>query len=392
MPLADAVGSVLAETIQSPFPLPRWANAGMDGYAARAADVSGATRTNPARLRVVEEIAAGRFPTRRIEPGEAARIFTGAPVPDGADSVIRQEDTDVGIIEVSVYDSRDGGGNVRPPGQDLAAGATALAEGTELDAAGAALLAALAVAHPLVYRRPRVAILAAGDELAALDQRDEILAGRRIASSNSILLAALVREAGGEPVDLGIAHDDPDDIRRRIAGATDCDLLITTGGVSVGSHDELRPVLRSMGAEEFFWRLAIRPGGPAAAGQLGGMLWIGLPGNPVSTFVTFELLARPAIRRLMGHRLVFRTTTPVRLAEPVTVSPALQHFLRVRITSSPTGPEAWLTGPQSSNLLSSVVRADGLMVVPQGTALAEAGTVYPVMRLRHERWQETPSY
>ena len=255
VPLDDALDSVLAEDIVSPLDIPPWANSAMDGYAVRGADVAGATEDRPVRLRVVEQVPAGGFPTRSLAPGESIRIFTGAPVPAGADSVVRQEDTDLGVDTVTIVHDRDVGGNIRPAGEDIRRGATALTAGTPLGAAHLGVLASLAVAHPLVYRRPRVAILGSGDELVDVDRPEDILGGRKIASSNTHTLLALVRKAGGEPVNLGIARDTPDSLREHLAGALDCDLLVTTAGVSVGEHDYVRSVLQELGAEQRFWRI-----------------------------------------------------------------------------------------------------------------------------------------
>ena len=366
IPLDDALESVLAEDIVSPLDIPAWTNSAMDGYAARGEDVRGASEAEPVRLRVVEHLPAGHFPTRPIGPGESARIFTGAPLPEGADSVIRQEDTDQGSDTVTIVKDRDVGVNMRNVGEDIRKGSTVLKAGTELGPAQLGVLASLAVAHPLVYRRPRVAILGSGDEIVDVDQTEEILSGRKIASSNTHTLVALVRQAGGMPVNLGIAADTPESLRQHLDSALDCDLLVTTAGISVGEHDFVRSVLEELGAELKFWKLRMRPGAPVGFGILGGMPWIGLPGNPVSTMVTFELFVRPAIRKMMGHTLPFRRTVPVRVAEPINLKPKLQHFLRGIVTPSPTGPEARLTGPQGSGILTSMVHANALLIIPEG--------------------------
>ena len=221
IPLDDALDSVLAEDVVSRLDIPAWTNSAMDGYAARGEDVRGATEARPVRLRVVEQLPAGRFPEKVIGRGECARIFTGAPLPRGADSVIRQEDTDLGATTVLVLKDRDAGVNIRRAGEDIRKGTTVLTAGTELGPAQLGVLASLAVAHPLVYRRPRVAILGSGDEMVDIDQPEEILSGRKIASSNTHTLVALVRRAGGEPVNLGIAGDTPEDLRAHLTRALD---------------------------------------------------------------------------------------------------------------------------------------------------------------------------
>ncbi len=373
VPLDDALDSVLAEDVVSPLDIPAWNNSAMDGYAARGSDVRGASPTAPVRLRVVEQVPAGQFPTRKLGPGESARIFTGAPVPEGADSVIRQEDTDVGTATVTILQDRDVGVNIRKAGEDIRKGQVVLRAGTPLGPAQLGVLASLAVAHPLVHRRPRVAILASGDEIVDVDQPEAILSGQRTASSNTHTIAALVRRAGGEPVSLGIARDSPESLRAHLARALESDLLVTTAGISVGEHDHLRTVLDELGVQQRFWRLRMRPGAPVGFGLLHGIPWIGLPGNPVSTMVTFELFARPAIRAMSGHRLPFRRATVVRTAESISVKPRLQHFLRAIVRDTPAGPEARLTGPQGSGILTSMALANALLVIPEGQFETPAG-------------------
>ena len=355
VPLDDALGAVLAEDTISPLDIPPHTNSAMDGYAVRGDDVRGASTDSPVRLKVTQQIAAGQDPSGEVRSGEAARIFTGAALPPGADSVIRQEDTDYGAADVVITRDRDVGVNWRKAGEDLRRGELALSAGTELGAAELGVLASLAVSHPLVWRRPRVAILGSGDEIVDVDQSDLILAGKKIASSNTHTLMALVRQAGGHPVNLGIAADDRESLRRHLEPARECDLLVTTAGISVGEHDYLREVIEAMGGELKFWKLRMRPGAPVGFGLLGDVPWIGLPGNPVSTMVTFELFVRPAIRKMAGHPLPFRRAVPVRMAEPVTIKPKLQHFLRAIVTETGTGREARLTGPLSSCACSRMV-------------------------------------
>ena len=392
IPLDDALNSVLAEDVVSRLDIPAWTNSAMDGYAARGQDVRGASESTPVRLRVVEHLPAGKFPTRPIGAGECARIFTGAPLPEGSDSVIRQEDTDMGAETVAIIKDRDIGVNIRRTGEDIRKGSTVITARAQLGPAQLGVLASLAVAHPLVYRRPRVAILGSGDEIVDLDQPEEILAGRKIASSNTHTLIALVREAGGEPVNLGIAADDPASLRDHLARAMDCDLLVTSAGISVGEHDYMRSVMEELGGKLRFWKLRMRPGAPVGFGVLGRLPWIGLPGNPVSTMVTFELFVRPAIRKMMGHRLYFRRTVPVRVTEPVTVRPRLQHFLRGVVSEGPEGLEAKLTGPQGSGILTSMIRANALLVIPEGQFETPAGSRVRALVLDDPVHQESPGF
>ena len=392
LPLDDALGAVLAEDVVSPLDLPAWTNSAMDGYAARSEDVRGATEARPVHLRVVEQIPAGRFPTHTLAPGECARIFTGAPLPSGADSVIRQEDTDLGRERVAIRNDRDAGVNIRLAGEDIRKGATVLEAGAELGAAELGVLASMAVAHPLVFRRPLVGILGGGDEIVDVDQPEEILSGRKIASSNSHSLHALVRLAGGVPLPLGIARDTPESVRTHLARAPECDLLVTTAGISVGEHDHLRDAVAGLGGSIDFWKLRMRPGAPVGFGQVLGIPWIGLPGNPVSAMVTFELFVRPAIRAMAGHGLPFRRTVPVRTAEAIALRPTLQHFLRAIVAETPTGPEARLTGPQGSGILTSMVRANALLVMAEGRHETAVGERVPALLLQDPVHQAEPGF
>ncbi len=391
VPLDDALDSVAAEPVVSPIDVPFWTNSAMDGYAARGDDVRGATAEAPKRLRVIEQIPAGRFPTLALTPGQCARIFTGAPLPEGADSVIRQEDTDLGAETVVVRSDRDVGVNFRLVGEDIRAGTTVMAAGTQLGPAELGVLASLAIGHPVVHRRPRVAILGSGDEIVDLDRPDEILSGKKIASSNSHTLIALVRLAGGEPVNLGIAADTKESVRAHLERAADCDLVITTAGISVGEHDHLRTVITEMGGALDFWKLRMRPGAPVGFGSIGGVPWIGLPGNPVSTMVTFELFARPAIRKMVGHRLPFRRAITAEVAEPIRVGPKLQHFLRTVVTDG-NPPTIRLTGPQGSGILTSMIKANALAVIPEGQFVTPIGASIEAIRLGDPIHQADPPF
>ncbi|HWZ27338.1 MAG TPA: gephyrin-like molybdotransferase Glp [Gemmatimonadales bacterium] len=376
-PLAGARGLVLAEDVSASIDVPPWDNSAMDGYAARGADLrAGAT------LRVIEEVPAGRFPRRPVGPGEATRLFTGAPLPDGADTVIRQEDTEAGSGTVRIVVAPAPGRNIRRRGEDLTRGARVLDAGTELTPARLGVLASVAHDQPLVHPAPRVALLASGDEVVGLDRKAEILAGEKIASSNSYALAAAIRAAGGEPVDLGIAADRVDAVTERLRAAETVDLFVTTAGVSVGDHDLVRDAITGLGGEIIFTRVRIRPGGPLNFGAVNGVPWIGLPGNPVSSLVTFELFVRPAIRRLCGHRLPFRRTVQVVTAEPLSLGPPLRHFLRVTLTPAPDGPpRARLTGSQSSGVLTSMAKADALLIVPEDRPDVPAGATLTALVL-----------
>ena len=372
VPLREAHDLVLAEDVTSPIDLPAWDNSAMDGYA-----IAGAGLRAGAEFRIVESVAAGRFPERPVGPGEATRIFTGAPLPAGADTVIRQEDTAAaaGTGRVTVTDARDAGKNIRRRGEDIRKGAVVLTTGTALGPAVIGVLASIAYARPLVHRRARVAFLGSGDEIVDLDRRDEIIAGTKIATSNSYTLDALLRRDAATPVPLGIAKDTKDSLRDHLARVRDADLLITSAGISVGEHDFVREVLGDLGLDLKFWRIRMRPGAPVGFGLLAGMPWIGLPGNPVSTMVTYELFVRPALRRLQGHPLPFRRAIPVIIDEPITLGPPLRHFLRAVVTEDPAGGpwRARLTGPQGSGILTSMARANALLIVPEDRRSVPAG-------------------
>ena len=373
VPLRDALGLVLAEDVVSPIEHPPWDNSSMDGYAVRAADVVGVAKDSPVVLPVLETVRAGQRPTRSVQGQTAIRVMTGAPVPEGADTVIRVEDTDGGETRVEIRDARDAGRNVRPRGEDLRPGAIAVAAGTVIGPAQLGVLASVGAATVRVHPRPRVAVLASGDELVDLERFDEVRRGDRIVTSNSYTIGANVLVAGGEAVDLGIVRDDPASYAERMTGARGCDLLITSGGVSVGAFDFTKDVLKSLGAELHLWRVLMRPGAPLGFGTLHGMPWLGLPGNPVSAMVTFELFARPVIRRLRGERQVFRRPFPVRLREDVTIGAPLTHFMRVIVEWD--GGDAWarLTGPQGSGLLTSMSRANALLIIPPERQTVHAG-------------------
>ncbi|MEO8562578.1 MAG: gephyrin-like molybdotransferase Glp [bacterium] len=365
VPVRQSLGRILARDVVSPVTLPPWDNASMDGFAVHAADVRGASNDAPARLRVEGTIAAGARSERPVARGEAMRIMTGAPVPAGVDSVVRVEDTAMLGDDVVIRDSRDAGANIRVAGEDVREGATVMTAGTTILAAHVGVLAAVGCSRIVVHRKPRVAILATGDELVMLDAFDEVLARRRIVSSNSYSLEAAVRAAGGEPVPLGIAEDDPAKLADCLRAAEGCDLIVTSGGVSVGDFDYTRRVVTELGGTLSLWRVRMRPGAPLGFGRLFGAPWLGLPGNPVSALVTFELFGRPLLRTLAGSARPHRRTIPVTLDEPVVLRAPLTHYLRCVLHETEDGTlRARLTGAQSSGMLTSMSTADALLIVP----------------------------
>src|SRR5256712_710980 len=386
-PLREALDGVLAGDGRSLMARPAWDTSAMDGYAARAADVERAGPDHGITLAVIEAVAAGQFPTKPIGPGQVTRIFTGAPLPAGADTVVRQEDTEPAERgSITVVTGRDARKNVRHRGEDIRKGEVVLGAGTPLGPAQLGVLASIAHATPLVHDAPRVAFMGSGDEVVDLNRAEDILSGTKVASSNSYTLDALIRRNGGIPVDLGLARDTKESLREHLAGAGGgrSDLLVTTAGVSVGEHDFVREVLTELGGEIKLWRIAMRPGAPVGFGLLGGKPWIGLPGNPVSAMVTFELFVRPAIRRLLGHTLPFRRTVPVCVGEPITLGPKLRHFLRAVVQAEGSGGGALtvrLTGPQRSGILTSMARANALLIVPEDRASVAAAQTLSALLL-----------
>lgn len=370
--LKAALGKAIAEDVVSPVTLPAWDNSAMDGYALRHDDIRGASQAHPVRLRIVDRVAAGSVPTRSVGAGEAIQVMTGAPIPRGADSVVRVEDTDSGLSEpgsVTIHTDRDGGHNIRPRGEDLREGDVVVKAGTTLLPAHIGVLASVGRGSLRVHASPRVAVLSSGDELVNVDSFEEVLAGRRVPNSNAPTLAAAVQAAGGQPIDLGIARDNRDDIRRCLEPAPNADALVTSAGASVGERDLLKSVLGEMGFRLAFWRVKMRPGSPFSYGSLSRaerapMPVFGVPGNPVSAIVTFELFVRPALRKLGGHRSPFRATVAATAGEPLPAARGLTHFVRVRLACEDGVWTAWPTGAQGSAILMSVAAADGLAIVP----------------------------
>jgi molybdopterin molybdotransferase len=365
VPLRRALGRVCAEDIAATVTMPPWSNSSMDGYAVRSADITPVMSGEPVKLRVVATIEAGKFASRRLKRGEAMRIMTGAPVPEGADSVIRKEHTDGGSAKVEIRDATDVWKNIRPAGEDYHAGDLLAKRGAPVRPALIGVLASSGVSMIKTFRRPRVAIISSGNELVDIDDFDEVVAQRRIVSTNSYTLDALTRVAGGLPVDLGIAADTKASLKRKLESARDCDLILTSAGVSVGDLDYTRDVFAALGGEQRFWRVKMRPGAPLAFGMLDDVPWLGVSGNPVSAMVSFELFVRPVLRKMQGHSALFRRTVTVTVEEDVKIGANLTHFLRAVVARDGDGTlVARLTGLQSSGALTSMVKANALLIVP----------------------------
>ncbi|MEX1296358.1 MAG: gephyrin-like molybdotransferase Glp [Candidatus Limnocylindrales bacterium] len=390
-PLAEALGRVLAEDAHALITLPPWDNSAMDGYAVRSEDVREATPESPVTLAVVGEVAAGHEPEAGVGERQAMRVLTGGMMPAGADAVVKVEDTDApaGVAElpqaVAVHVAVGPGKDVRAAGSDMHQGDHLLDAGARISPAAVAVLAAAGHARVNVHRVPRVGVIATGDELTPLGQP---LGPASIPDSNSESIAAQIAAAGGQPVRLGIAIDDREIVRERLLeGVRDCDVLVVTGGVSVGAHDLVKEVFAEIGTLDL-WRVAIQPGKPLAYGSAprpdgGYCLLFGLPGNPVSSFVTFELFVRPVVRRLRGDpadqgRIHARAT----LAETVRKSAPRRAFVRVTLEADDAGRlQAHLAGGQGSHVLSALAQADALAVIEEGPAEVPAGTEVEVIRL-----------
>ncbi len=357
-----ALGRVLAEPIRSTRRIPPWPNSSMDGYAVRAADVRPS-----ATLRVVGRVVAGSLPTRAVGAGEAVRIFTGAPLPSGADAVIPQEDVDAHDGVIALRSAVEPGAYVRPAGEDVREGDLVLEPGRAIGAAEIGLLAALGRTQVAVGRRPRVAVLSTGNELADLGTEPT---PAQIPNSNTYSLMAQVMETGGVPLNLGVVPDRLDAIAERIARGAEADVLVSSAGVSVGELDLVREALVNAGAELHLWKVDMRPGKPITFGSLGGKPVFGLPGNPVSAMVTFELFVRPMLLAMQGRRGTGRLTVRATALAPIVNRGSRRGYLRVVLEARDGRWGARLTGEQGSGILRSMVSADGLAVVHGNSAVA----------------------
>ncbi|MFQ5416530.1 MAG: gephyrin-like molybdotransferase Glp [Myxococcota bacterium] len=369
----DALGRVLAAPVASTRDLPPADNAAMDGYAVRVADLVAASRERPVELAVVQEIAAGGSAKRPLRDGEAARIFTGAPVPEGAEAVVRQEDTQADDGRVRIFVAAAPHENIRNAGEEVRSADLVFEPGTVIGPPHVGMLASLGRSVVAVHQRPRVAILSGGDELV---EPDESVEGDRIVSSNSYSLAAHCIELGAEPVYLGIARDTREDLERHVRAGLGADVIVSSAGVSVGDRDYVREVLTKVGCSLVFWGVTMKPGYPLAFGRFAdgtGPLVFGLPGNPVSAMMTFEQFVRPAIRKMTGHRDLFRPTIQVTLGETLTKKSGRLHFVRVLLERVGDDVIARSTGTQSSGVLKSMTRAQGLLVFPADATEIRAG-------------------
>lgn len=388
--ILDAQGQVLGEEIVSEVDIPPFDNSGMDGFAVRSADVAGASNTAGARLGVSGTVAAGYVAPVRLEAGRAIRIMTGAPLPEGADAVVPIEDTSdaqrprsirlaAPAQEIEVYAAVKPGENVRTAGEDVRRGESVLAPGRVIRPQDIGVLASLGRPFVLVHRRPKVAVLATGDELV---DPSEPLAPGKIRNSNEYTNVALVRRTGGLPLRLGVARDAAGALSAKIREGLQrgADLFLTSGGVSVGDYDVVKDVLGLEGHMQF-WQVNMKPGKPLAFGVLhGGVPLIGLPGNPVSAMVSFEQFARPAILKMLGHRDLIKPIVQAILDEDLKNS-GRRGFVRVVVTKREDGYHARATGEQGSGVLTSMAKANGLAVLREGVRLCRAGCQVDVQML-----------
>ncbi|MDP9350342.1 MAG: molybdopterin molybdotransferase MoeA [Chloroflexota bacterium] len=378
-PLSKALGLVLAQDIVAEFNIPPLANSAMDGYAVRVDDTLGASPASPRRLRIISNLAAGYVADQSVQPGTAIRIMTGAPVPEGAEAVIQVELTERQGDDVLIHAPVSPGRNIRLAGEDVQAGETVLSRGARVRPAEVGVIASLGLREVSCVRRPRVGILATGDELL---EPGEPLAPGKIYNANAYSTAAQVQEAGGVPVSLGIARDSRQSLSEKIqlALSEGVDMLVSSGGVSVGDFDLVKDMLAAEG-EIDFWQVNMKPGKPLAFGHLAGIPMIGLPGNPVSSMISFELFGRPAIQTMLGRPLTPRPRVIACMQDSYTKTDTRRHFIRVQVTQEGDEHLAYLTGDQGSGILTSLTRANGLAVIPEDWADIQSGRHVPVWLL-----------
>lgn len=381
--LLDAVGRVSAESVLASRQQPPWDNSAMDGYAVRAEDLLGAHGEAPVRLRVLEDLMAGRVPTQTVGAGQASRIMTGAPLPPGANAIIKVELTrSLQRDEVEILAPVPEGNDIRRAGEDQRVGDLLLSAGTLLRPAEIAVLASAPRAFVRVYRRPVVAILATGDELA---EPDEVPHPGQIINTNSYGLAAMVQALGGIARVLPVAHDGVEALQATFRQARGADVILSSGGVSVGEHDFVKEALEGLGMQLGFWKVKMTPGKPLAFGRWGETPVFGLPGNPVSSLVSFELFVRPALLRMAGHTRIYRRLLRATMEDSVGKRAGMPHFLRVTLREEQGRWFASSTGAQGSGVLRSMSRAHGLAVAEESWQRVERGTELWVMPL-DEQW------
>jgi molybdopterin molybdotransferase len=376
--ILEALGRVIAEDMIAPRDLPPYDNSGMDGYAVRYEDIRDASEKNPVRLEVIEDLRAGFISKRTVQKGQAIRIMTGAPIPKGADAVVPVEETERGNGFVFILKAGFPGGYIRRAGEDIRRGDLVISAGDLIRPSEIGMLASMGRSFVSVYQRPSVAILCTGEELVDVG---ESLDGVKIVSSNSYTLAAQVRECGAIPIQLGIAKDRKDEIKEKVLQGLRADVFISSAGVSVGDYDFVRDVLKELGVEMIFWRVAMKPGKPVAFWMFDGKPAFSLPGNPVSSMITFEQFVRPSLLKMMGHRQIFRPVIEAILREDIRKELGKRHFVRAMVSFEKDGYCVTTTGPQGSGILRSMVKANGLIIIPESQEIVRAGEKVKVQLL-----------
>jgi molybdopterin molybdotransferase len=368
--LFDSLGRVLAEDISARRNIPPLDNSAMDGYAVRWEDIKNASPNHPIRLEVIEDLPAGFISTRTLEKGKAIRIMTGAPVPKGADTVIPVEESKKEDGFVLILKAAAPGENIRKSGEDVKQGDCVIFKGDTIRPAEVGMLASVGRSFVYVSQRPLVAILCTGDELVDVDgDVDEV----KIISSNSYTLGAQVKECGAIPLQLGIARDRKEEIDQKLRQGIRADILISSAGVSVGDYDFVKDVLKDLGMEMVFWKVAMRPGQPLAFGTIGGKPVFGLPGNPVSSMISFEQFVRPSLLKMMSCRQLFRPAIEAILKEEIRKITGRRYFIRGNVSFEKNQYFVTTTGEQGSGILRSMVRANGLIVIPEDQEMVKAG-------------------
>lgn len=368
--LLEALGRVATEDVYAPGGLPPYDNSGMDGYAVKHADVRSASSRRPVHLEVVESLPAGSVSTKRLRKGQAVRIMTGAPIPKGADTVLPMEGTREKDGFASIFNAAPLGQCIRRAGGDVKKGGCILSRGDFMRPGEVGMLASVGRSFVSVCQRPLVAILCTGEELVDVDGD---LKGIKIVSSNSYTLAAQVKDCGAVPIQLGIAGDRRKEIRERLRQGIRADVLVSSAGVSVGDYDFVKDALNDLGMETVFWRVAMKPGKPLVFGTFHGKPVFGLPGNPVSSMISFEQFVRPSLLKMMGHRQLFRPLIEAVLKEEIKKKPGMRYFVRGFVSSEKDQYSVTTTGDQGSGILTSMVRANGLIVIPEDREIVRAG-------------------
>ncbi|HIE64986.1 MAG TPA: molybdopterin molybdenumtransferase MoeA [Nitrospiria bacterium] len=368
--LSQTLGRTLAEELVSPLNHPPWDTSAMDGYAVRKTDIPKASPSEPRTLKVIETIPAGRLPEKELGPGEVAKIMTGAPLPEGADAIVRVEDTEGAGEEVSIFVVPEDGEFIRRKGEAVRVGDAILKRGIQIRPAEIAMMASVGKSVVPVFQKPRVAILSTGDELADLD---EVRGPEKILNSNGYGLAAQVSDAGGVPISLGIAKDTHADLIEKLKEGLHADIILASGGVSMGDYDFVIEVLKELGAEMKFWKVSMKPGRPLAFGVISGKPVFGLPGNPVSSMVSFEQFVRPAILLASGRNEICRPTMKAVLKEEIRKRPGRRLFLRAVVSSRGGELSVCLAGDQDSAVLMSLVKANAFMILPEEGDLVKSG-------------------